>query len=413
MKVAELYAELGFVVKNPQAVRDFESSLTNMAAQARSLVASLQQLAGLRMPRAPRSGGGGSTGGGGGGNTGGGSNPPPRTPPQNYGGFRRMMAGGPPAPGSLGFIGPIAPPNATTPTGGAAAHGLGGVVGFLRQLAGLGTLAYTIKKVINALTEMAKVSMQSSFATDKFGKVTGLTTDELTRWKKAASAANVSPDEMQDTLSKLAQQAFEIPRGFHLAEAGTASGYGIDLLQSADAVLRQFGQKMSGRSLREAQMVGGMLGISPNVAYMMHANKGVLPAAVSGQALSGKEQADTLAAAKAVNELGVSFSALKDKFVSEFSPAVEAAAKALNSLVQVLTVSKEMRDLAVGVATGNPFRMGAAMIPFLSGNSQSSVRGDTTVTVTNNIDGAGDPKRVIGPMERMIRDTYFQSEQQP
>lgn len=397
MKVAELYAELGITIKDPAAVRAFEESLSNMAVMARSLLNSLRAISSIHLPRIPTPrqsrGGDGDVACGGGGGGGPPAAAPAGGPPGGYGPFARMMRGGQPQPGNPAFIGPLQQPNTAAAGNTAVAQSFKSIATFAKQLVGLGSLAYVIKRLVSGFVDMTKTAKNTSFATDKFGKATGLSREELLRWQYAAKDANVEEDAMRETLSALAQQAYEIRFGQHREAATMLAGWGLDLQQTADKVLEQFGKIMGNRSLNEALMVAKHAGISSDVAYMMHANKGIIPKLLPGQALDAKQQADTMTMGKSINALGTAIGTLSNKIVSEAAPAITEMVKGITSLTQLLTLG-EFRSAAAAFYMGMP--MGATAIPFAAPPRSQSQPGPTTYNNTNNIqiDGARDPKSI-------------------
>lgn len=369
MKVAELYAELGITIKDPAQVKAFEDALTNMAAQAKSLVASLQTLAGIKMPRQATA-------------------PTPAAPAAATAAPPAAVATPPPAAAP-----PLKAPNTAAAGNTAVAQSFKSIATFAKQLVGLGSLAYIIKRLISGFVEMTKTAKNTSFATDKFGKATGLSREELLRWQYAAKAANVEEDAMRETLSALAQQAFEIRFGQHQEAATLLAGWGLDLQQTADKVLEQFGRSMGNRSLNEALMVGKYAGISPEIAYMMHANKGIIPQLTPGQALDNKQQAASLAMGQSINALGTAVTALSNKIVSEASPAITEMVKGLTAMTQLLHSVEGRAAVASMLYLGMPGGVAPA-IPFSAQPSPLRQSGQNTYNTTNNIqiDGARDPK---------------------
>jgi hypothetical protein len=380
MKVAELFVELGFAVKGEDKLKEFETSLISAAAAAKSLVASLTQLVGLKLPQpgaasqaAPSSGRRGG-----------------------YGQFNQMMGVGAPLPGNSAFIGPLAPTAAPVAGNTAVVQGIKQFGLFAKQLLGIGSLAYVLKHLVSSMVDLSKAAMKASFTTDKFSKQTGLSREELKRWEYAATGSGVSSEEIQTNLAKLAQQSFGILRGENLEAASVASGYGIDLLQSAGDILKQFGQKAAGLSLVEAQWLASKVGISPDVAYMMREIRGLVPSITPGQALTDEQQTKTMKAAAASEEAGVAFTALMRKWTADIADGLTIFAEARRNFYQSLISPSPKTDYQSLFMGPTQFRQ------------SPTANGNTTVTNNIQIDGSGNPEATGNAVQKAVTGADYQ-----
>jgi hypothetical protein len=362
MKVAELFVELGFAVKGEDKLKGFEASLISAAAAAKSLVAELTTLADLK--------------------------------PSQQGTAAQQVAAASTTAQQVaapsGVLPPILAPQTAIPPSTAASPGAAinqslksfGV--FAKQLLGLGSLAVILRQLGSALVDMTKSTIKTSFATDKFGKATGLSREELLKWQYAAGKSDVSPESIRDNLSNLAQRAFEMRYlGQHQEAASLLTGWGLDMQLSPDKLLEQFGKRFANSSLNEALMIAKVAGISPDVAYMMHANKGVIPTRPPGEALSAEQQSAVMKAGTALNNLGTSISALKDKAIAELAVNFMDLGKGL-SLVSSFFLGDGGRLLSATLLALSAFNAQAVATPALPTQTNSELTSQTNNT-TNNI----------------------------
>ena len=264
-----------------------------------------------------------------------------------------------------------------------------------------------MRQLGSALVDMTKTTIKTSFATDKFGKATGLSREELLKWQYAAGKSDVSPESIRDNLSNLAQRAFEMRYlGQHQEAASLLTGWGLDMQLSPDKLLEQFGKRFANSSLNEALMIAKVAGISPDVAYMMHANKGVIPTRPPGEALSAEQQLAVMKAGTALNNLGTSISALKDKAIAELAVNFMDLGKGL-SLVSSFFLGDGGKLLSGTLLALSAFNAQAVATPALPAQRNSGQPSATTVNVTNNnqIDGARDPNMVA----REISEASYQA----
>lgn len=375
MKVAELFAEIGFKVEGADELKAFETSLQNIASAARQAALAMRVLSKTHMPAALLK----------------------ALSKQNTATAAKptTVVAAPNAQG-VAVVG-AQPPGAAPTTPTAVLQGFKSLTTFAKQLVGFGSLAYVLKSLITSMTRVTKESLGASFGLSRFTLQSGLTRDELKRWESAAAAADVSQQEIQDQLGRLAQQAAEIPWGKHLEAASAGAFLGINMLASAPDILKQFGAAMQGKSFAQARMFAEQLGINPNVAYMMQQNKGVIPALPAGQALSDNEQKARLQATVQLNRLGVASSALTDRFVAFVSSFIAATAKINADFLRGYNLLLDPR--------GRPADWPLPRTAPSSTVHQTTV-GDTTVT--NHIGGVSDPQRAADILNRKISDAQYQ-----
>ena len=380
MKVAELFVELGFAVKGEDKLKGFEASLISAAAAAKSLVAELTTLADIKPPQQ---------------GTAASQTTPARTATPSI--------GVPPKPGSEAFIGPLPlsakQEKALAKQEKALDKSNRGFGVFAKQLLGLGSLAIILKQLGSALVEATKSAIKTSFETDKFGKATSLSRDELLKWQYAAGKSDVSPESIRDNLSNLAQRAFEMKYlGQHQEAASLLTGWGLDMQQSPDKLLEQFGKRFANSSLNEALMIAKVAGISPDVAYMMHANKGVIPTRPPGEGLNVEQQSALMEAGKDINSFFTRIGALTNKIIAELTIS-------FTDLFKSISLSSGL--LYGNLPTLSAFNAQAVATPALPAQRNSGQPSATTYNVTNNnqIDGARDPNMVA----REISEASYQA----
>ncbi|NDJ15397.1 MAG: hypothetical protein EBY17_30150 [Acidobacteriia bacterium] len=146
------------------------------------------------------------------------------------------------------------------------------------------------------------------------------------------------------------------------------------------------------------------------MAYMMHANKGVLPAGMGGMALTPSQQSASLELAKSLNELKLVWDSLGNILVASVAPNLKTVADALSKMLLYLSMSSKLPNnfggvgtIGTGIAVGGMGTIGMGI-----GLFSQLPRGASAVTnnVTNYINGVNDPEEIY----KMITDSFFEME---
>ena len=382
MKVAELFAEIGFKVEGADQLKSFEASLQNIAVAARNAALAMKVLARTQVPRNLITA----------------ANRPANAP----GTAANPVVVQPATPGAL----PPPIPGGAAPAGNTAVNqGFKSLTTFAKQLVGFGSLAYVLKSLISGMASAAKASLAASFSLDQLTEQTGMSRDEIQRWNQAATDAGLQPQEMQDQLAKLAAQTAGMQLGQHQGEAATMARFGINPSGRPQDILQQFGQRMSTETLANAQMLGGLMGIGPQAAYAMWRNQGNLPSIPTGVGLSKEQQDARLAAAKAVGRLGVETDNLKDHITANLSTWWRDVLNDLSDGLRGFVLQMQARR------TGDAGAYMNWLENPLPGSSRHGVIHQTNVgetTVTNNIGGVSDPNRAAKVLERALTNASYQ-----
>lgn len=423
MKIADLFAELGFKIEGAEQLRTFDDQMKSIAQSARNAALALKMLARTQLPKSvvaainaqnkiqqakPA--------------------PSPAAAPVQP--DTPSAPAGPPAP-------PTPPPAAPGQPGGQQpaipsnkrSRGLN-----IPQLAklGLGLLGLTslvgaIKRLVTGLREMTNASRRAALETDRFTSATGLSRRELKQWEYVAAQGNVDKGTIQEQMRKLTAQQQAIRFG-----EGNATPYlqfGVDWTKDAGEQLRQFFQRTRGLDQKTAEQMGSMLGISPDVVYLRKFidQAGNLP---KGMELSDREQGASLELNAAWQKLTFTIGTLSDKLTADFSPALTAVIGQLKGLAEHLTTNTYRRAALTSdvMAPLSPFIGLLAGVQTLRADvdmmesryatprpSAAPTRaGAQPTTVTNNISvtnhGIEDravPAQTAKSVQRAVTDTYY------
>lgn len=409
MKVAEIFADLGFKVQGQDELQKFDTTLKSIATAAREAVAALKALAGVRIPRnlqnvtssAPRQTSGTPSG--------------PITPlvgPPNPNGPRTGPAIPNIPPGYYASMlqGPPAPPPALAARSAAnqglptsAINGLRMLGEFGSKVLGFTTLALTLRKLIESLKDMIRSSMQATFAVDKFTFQTGMSRKELMEWERAAAASDMKNEELMDSFRKMQQTTQQIQY--------TGEGYtpfaqlGIGVRQSPAEIFKQFAKRTAQMSPASAVYWGSQMGISENMVYLLRKNAGKI-GGVGDQALSDKQQQAVMSLNTAYAEMTFRLSLLRDKIVSDVAPSLTWLTNQLGKIAQVLSLSTP------GARTSlihSAFNSSAGMsLPFGLLNAVMHSKPPNQVKIENHItiDGAQSPHETGKSVSEQIQRSF-------
>lgn len=392
MKVAELFAELGFKIEGEDELLRFEKSLEGIAQAARNAALALKDLAQSRIPKAITIRAGAAPAAAG-------ASPSARLPLQgNY-----IPSSSP------NFIGPVQPaaysgaaPPKLQPMPNSVLQGLRSLGMLGLKVLGIGTLALALKKLVSALVDMISASMRATFAVDKFTTKTGISRAELKNWEHIAALSDVKAEQLQETLEGLQQRSRQIR--FTGEGATPFLQLGIDAMASPTQILRQFAQRTKQMDAATAVFFGGLIGISDDVVYMLRKNADKLDTLFPNTSLDDPQYKAITSLNTAWKELTFNLSALKDKITSDLAPAITWVLDQITMWARLATISKDVRSM---ILSPNP----ALILPMIRGalgGSTSKVENNVEV----NVNGSDSPKetaRETGKaVGRVMSDAYFQ-----
>ena len=278
-------------------------------------------------------------------------------------------------------------------------EGVKALVVFAKQLLGIGSIAFALKSVISSIAGLTKASMGASFGLNRFILQTGLSTEELIRWKRAGAAAGVSQEEVTENLSKLAQQTAEIWWGQHTEQAGAMGGIlGVDWKARSTDISQQFGQAMKGKTMAEALMFGRMIGLTPNFSYMMWANAGKIPELRPGEGLSTQERNRIMILEKDFSTLSIAASNLTDRMVSLGAALIDLPIREIGNFFRGYNMLLNPAGPSPAVPRAN-FQTSSIV-------HQTNV---SPATITVNVHEASDPNASVRAFKRVLSDAGYQS----
>lgn len=403
MKVAEFFASLGVKIEGQEQMAQFEKTLEGIATAARNAALALKDLASARIPQirqvkqvaaAAVPGSGRSTAS----VAASLSNPTVITNPAFIGPAQPPKYNGPvppQLPGSGGFGLPVS-----------VLQGLKSLGKIGLKVGGIATLALAMKKLVHALTDMVKGSMQATFAIDKFTSQTGVSRRELKQWERIAALSDVKVEDLQNSLKALQQRTQQIR---WTGEGATPFlQLGIDATASPTAIAKQFAARTQHMDQAMAVFWGHEIGFTEDFVYMLRKNLGHLDELLPDAQLSEKEFAKTKQLNAAWAELSVTMGALADKLTSDIAPAIKWVVDQLTVAAKVLTYSKPARDWVV---SGGPLNPMSAVVPLIrmATSGGNKVENNVNVTVTGQ-DRPKDTGREVGSaVRRELTNTFYQT----
>lgn len=366
MKVAEIFADLGFKIEGADELKTFDTLLKSVAASAQAAVAALRQLSGITIPRARTAAAASAA-----------ATPGGATTAAVAAGAAALPAGTP-------------PPAARNNT--AVNQGLKSLTTFpkvLKQLLGVGSVIYLMKSLIGGFKNMIQSSVKASFGLDKFTRQTGMTLEDMKRWERVAAANDVKADEVFENLKALQQNAVNISLG----NGGTnANRWGIDPLKAGtdpEAVFKDFQEVTRNVSQAQAMAVAEAAGITERVAQMLLRERDHPTQVTSGLAQTTEELKVVRELGSAWNTLRVVMSSLADKITADVAPAFTSVVKFLTELATALTVFDGLRGFYKNMML-TPTGVPGGAIPFVK-NSGYSQTNHVNVAPTITINGVTDP----------------------
>lgn len=392
MKIAELFAELGFKVEGADELKAFDTTLKSIAQSARNAALALKILSRTTLPKTAS--------------------------------VVKLVTA---KPGAVMTTTPTgaaggAPPLAAPPVPGNVAvnQGLKSLATFAKQLVGFGSLAYLLKSLISNLYSMVRTSASASFGLDKFTRQTGVTLAEMKTWEQVAAANDLTAEEVAENLKSLQQNAVKISMGL----GGTnANRWGIDpllALTNPGGVFRRFQEVTRSMTQAQAMAVAENAGIDARVAQMLLREREHPTATRAGLALSPEQLETTRSLGVAFNNLRVIMSSLADKITTDIAPGLTHILDFVTRMGAIFAGSDSARRLALlGPPGTSGLIMGAEIRKDLVGKGVLSMVHallPRSSSVTNNIDvsvdGAARPnetaRATAEAVQRSISDAYYQ-----
>lgn len=391
MKIAELFADLGFKIQGKEELEGFEKTMNNIAQAARNAALALKMLARTPVPK--------------------GFKVPTVAVPAAPGAAVTPAA---PAPGMTPPVLPTAPtpaaPGAQPPPlpqkqppgmSTSVLQGLKSLGMLALKIGGIATVAIALKKLVGALIDMMKASMQATFAVDKFTTQTGLSRRELKEWERIAALSDVKAEQLQETLKALQQRSRQIR---WTGEGATPFlQLGIDATASPTEIMKQFAERTKQMDTATAVYFGGLIGISEDMVYMLRKNGDKLKALIPNAELHDEEYRNITELNAAWKELTFHLGTVRDKLMSDVAPAITWIVTQIKTLSQAMTISKGFRNY---ILSGG--------MPWFLPQIKKDLQGGTT-KIENNIDvnvsGSDKPKetaREVGTaLQRQMSDAYY------
>lgn len=383
MKIAELFAELGFKIEGGDDLLKFEKSLENIATAARNAAAALKGLATTHMPKVITVRQPGQQG-----------NTTPVTHPNFIGPI-------PLAP----YAGPNPPklPQQQLPT--SVLQGLKSLGLLALKVGGVATVAVALKKLVSALIDMVKTSMQATFTMDKFTTQTGLSRRELKEWERIASLSDVKAEALQETLKSLQQRSRQIR--FTGEGATPFLQLGINAMASPTEIMRQFAQRTKQMDTATAVYFGNLIGISDEMVYMLRKNADKIQNLAPNSELDEEQFRKLTELNGAWKELTFNLGALRDKLVSDVAPAIKWVADQINLVARAAVISRPLRDMILG---GGP--VGAMALPairnMMGGNTTNKIESKVEVNVNGTDKPRETAQEAAKAVGREVSDAYYQ-----
>lgn len=381
MKIAELFAELGFKIEGGDELLKFEQSLENIATAARNAALALKGLAAVNLPRVVNAR----------------AAQPSNNMPVSHPAFI-----GPVQPAAYrGPNPPVLPQTPQLPS--SVLQGLKSLGLLALKVAGIGTVALALKKLVSGLMDMIKVSMQATFAVDKFTTQTGLSRRELKEWERIAALSDVKAESLQETLKSLQQRSRQIR--FTGEGATPFLQLGINAMASPTEIMRQFAQRTKQMDTATAVYFGGLIGISDDMVYMLRKNADKLQNLLPNSELDDQQFRNLTEMNAAWKELTFNIGALRDKIVSDLKPAIVGLIGPIDSWVKLLTASKTLRDFVMGKET-----LGSLALPALRQMGGTNNKIESKVEV--NVNGTDKPRETAQEaakaVDREVSDAFYQ-----
>jgi hypothetical protein len=199
--------------------------------------------------------------------------------------------------------------------------------------AAAGKLAIGIDAIMAGFTGMMYLAMQAGTTLQKFHLTTGLSTDELQRWRFAAAGASVAANELDDAVKQI-QMA-----GMKASATGEGVGawylLGIDPRQNPFTILRQLNQEnhsVDQTRVAAARYIAEQAGFGANIFQML---RGDLNLNTPAGSLVSPDDAKRLYEMNGEwNQMKLRIEAAGERFAVVFKPAFEDFIGVLSRLLE-------------------------------------------------------------------------------
>lgn len=345
MRVAELFAELGFKITGDDeaALKGFETTLLGIAAAARDAAAALKELAGVKLPkewkvpRVPPMPQGVAT-------------PPsapalaaPTTPGPRLPPPPRTIPSGPTISPQPNYVvpaptpsGPPPPPRATPlpppPTFmSSVLQGLKSFGVFAKGLASITLLGMAIKKLISVIQDWIRTVMERTLGTSQTTTLAEIDRKVLKQFELLGASAGMASEEIQAQMQTLAQRAAQI----RWTGQGIAPQTGVNQMQSPDRVLVDFARRFEKMSARDQVFWAQQLGIDSKMVYALREHGKVLnDSRQAAFIVTDQEQKRNLALTTDINKLKFAWKQTMEKLSALLAPIGRVLVQFTTALVK-------------------------------------------------------------------------------
>ena len=416
MKVASFFAELGFTVTGEAELKAFETSLTNIATQAKAAMDALRGLATVKMPKmavapvqsaAPSGQGAGSTA-------------TPSAAAQDTHAKQWWVAFQAKQKLVNGLMAPTtSQPNNGLPT--SALQGLKALGMFALKLGGIVTVALVLKKLVSTLISMTGATMKASVGMEKFTGQTGISRATLKAWELAAAKAGVSADETEAAFKHLTRVRQDIAWGRDPQAAAAFGMIGVDVSDTPENVFYKLGNRLKQMGPAQAQMFGAMAGFTDDWNYFLRQQTEKVQD-MSKLVLSGEQQATVMQLNSAWQTLTFTLGLLRDKLVYDIAPEITRAISEISEVAKFFagpnpSFGGALKALSDSLADFNraekvryeashpePISFKDILHDLVHGGATNHYESHTQVDVT----GQDRPRETAREFQRVLNQTHYQ-----
>ena len=382
MKIADLYAALGFKVEGADELKSFETSLVNIANAAKEAAAALKNLTAgtnIKAIKIQVASAGSVT---------------------KSEVVKTQTVSDTMTEESVGGYGPEGKKDRplktkAPPMGSQILKELSGIRNIFRNLFGFGAIFALLKGLMSSIIGQTKATMQSALSMDRFAKQTGIPLRELRKWEMVGAKGGLGKGEIPELMSAIRQTAMRVVKNQDTEATVAFNRLGLNMFARPDEILKSFMAKTGGMGLAQAQSWGADIGISPDQVYALRENLKSIDDLLPGMELSDQEQASVLSLNQAWQEMIVTMDMLKDKILADFAPLLQSSAGSVSGMSSWLTTSKEARANFLGSM------LPGGMMGVLWG---SMSREPVMIHNVNNIEGVKNAQEVKQEVSKGIRD---------
>jgi hypothetical protein len=224
-----------------------------------------------------------------------------------------------------------------TPT--AVLQGLKSLGSLGLKLLGITAIVGTLKMLANTLSRWVGASVDAVKATTLFTRQTGLSNQTMQEWELAAKKAGLNEGEAANALSGFTH-AWQRMNLLGEGNTGAFGLLGIDPSASADKIFERFRERSKNMTRPQAVLFGEELGFTKDFAAFLHGMRGELKS-LNGLVLTGDEQKRVNDLNSAWVEMSTKIGMLRDKIVSDASPAISDWMKLIGDTAEQLIKKRE------------------------------------------------------------------------